>query len=199
MHPRYDQPRELPPDPLLLNHYLWLAFPNHGASYEERCAAEDALLRLYRDQRQQVRCGERSAIEPALLFFVREALRRCTMQPDPLDAVEGFLERSRRPRGRPKMPHRDFVIAGDIEEKVEAGTAVDKACEQLEDATGLKVEHLRRIYFDQKKADEQSLRIDLIRRRAEKESLRVVRSGLIEPSDVTSGTPRRGFFPATTP
>jgi hypothetical protein len=34
---------------------------------------------------------------------------------------------------------------GDIHEKIEAGTAADRACEQLEAATGLKVEHLRRI------------------------------------------------------
>jgi hypothetical protein len=101
------------------------------------------------------------------------------MQPDPLGAVESLLEQNSRPRGRPKTPHRDFVIAGDVHEMVEAGMAVDKACEQLEAATGLKVEHLRRIYFDQKKADKPSLEIDLIRRRAEKESQRIVRANVV--------------------
>jgi hypothetical protein len=179
MHPRYDEPGEPPPDPLLLNHYLRLSSPNQKASQEERRAAEAALLRLYADQRQQVSDGKRSAIDGALMFFVRETLRRCMMQPDPLGAVESLLEQNSRPRGRPKTPHRDFVIAGDIHEMAEAGMAVDRACEQLEAATGLKVEHLRRIYFDQKKADEPSLEIDLIRRHVERNSLQTVRADLI--------------------
>jgi hypothetical protein len=131
-----------------------------------------ALLSLYRGQSRQASLGEHSAIDPLLLHFVREELRRCARDRDPLAAVEDFLDQPKRALGRPPTPHRYFVIAGDIYERVEAGTAVDKACEQLEAATGLKVEHLRRIYFDQKKADERSLEIDLIRRTAEKESQR---------------------------
>jgi hypothetical protein len=70
MHPRYDEPSEPPPDPLLLNYYLWLSSPNREASQEERRAAEAALLRLYADQRHQVSDGTRSAIDGALMFFV---------------------------------------------------------------------------------------------------------------------------------
>jgi hypothetical protein len=179
MHPRYDEPGEPSPDPLLLNYYLNLSSPNQEASQEEHRAAEVALLRLYADQRQQVSDGKRSAIDGALMFFVRETLRRCIMQNDPLGAIESLLGQNSRPRGRPKTPHRDFVITGDIHEMVEAGMPVDKACEQLEAATGLKVEHLRRIYFDQKKADRPSLEIDLIRRRAEKESQLIVRANVV--------------------
>jgi hypothetical protein len=174
-----DEPEEPSPDVALINHYLWLVFQNHRAPPSEAREAKLALLRLYRDQREEVRRGRTSAIDSRLLQYVREGLRRCIVHADPLAAVESFLEESNQRRGRPKTPHRDLLIAGDIEERVQAGATVDKACEELEKPTGLKVEHLRRIYFDQKRANGQPLATDLVRRRSEKESLQTVRIGLI--------------------
>jgi hypothetical protein len=173
-HHRYKEPGQPTPSLLLLNHYLYLAFPNHEipieptaqtepppapTSPEERRAAEAQILGLYRDQRSQVSSGTLTAIDPRLLHFVHDALRRCAVQPDPLGAIEDFLKDRRPPRGRPSTPYRDSVIAGDIEKRVKAGMTIDKACEQLEleGNTGLQAEHLRRIYFDQKKAPDAAL------------------------------------------
>ena len=43
----------------------------------------------------------------------------------------------------------------------------------------LEFDQLRRIYFEQRKTDEAGLRMDLLRRKADKESLKVVRSHLV--------------------
>jgi hypothetical protein len=184
MEKRYDEPKEPPPDPALINSYLWLAFPNHRVVDLERAAAKAALVQLYREQREQVNHGHRSKIDPRLMAFVRDELRYCLEQPDPLGAVENFWTASeprRRQRGRPATPHRDFVIAGDIAEKIESGCSIDLACRQLEQEgnTGLEFEQLRRIYFVQKKADDAGLRMDLQRRKAERNSLDRVRSHLV--------------------
>jgi hypothetical protein len=182
MEGRYDEPDELKPDPALLDHYLWQAFPNHHVAEQERVAATAALLQLYRDQREQVRGGQRLEIDPRLIAFVRDTLQRCIRQPDPLCAIERLLNsKPSRPRGRPATPHRDFVIAGDIEEKIEGGATVEEACEQLEreGKTDLHYDQLRRIYFAQKKQDEAGLRWDLKRRQAEPGSLNRARSLLV--------------------
>ena len=129
---RYDEPKEPPPDPALMSHYLWLVYPAHSASEQERTAAKAALIQLYRDQREQLGRGRRSEIDPRLLAFVRDALRWCIRQSDPLGAIERLLAEKKRNRGRPATPHRDFVIAGDIAERVESGWSIELACAQLE-------------------------------------------------------------------
>jgi hypothetical protein len=181
MERRYDEPNEPPPDPALINHYLWLVHPPHPAADQERTAARAALIQLYRDQREGLGRGHGAKIDPRLLGFVRDALRWCIRQSDPLGAIERFLAEEKRNRGRPATPHRDFVIAGDIAERIESGCSIEVACEQIEREgdTGLSFEQIRRIYFAQKKADEAGLRMDLLRRKAERDSLKTVRSHLV--------------------
>jgi hypothetical protein len=84
---------------------------------------------VYRIQRDEINLGRRASIDVGVFTFVCSELRRCAAQSDPLSAVEAFLEGKRPARGRPKTPHRDFVIAGDIEESVDAGATIDAACQ----------------------------------------------------------------------
>jgi hypothetical protein len=167
MSGRYDEPNQPAPDPLLINHYLWVADPKNCEPESERAQAVDAIFTLYRIQREEFSHGARPYIDPALQLFVREELQRSVILPDPLGAIERLLER-KRSRGRPRTPHRDFIIAGDVAEKVESGLTVDQACADLVDVTRLSFEQIRRIYFDQKQADQTSLEMDLIRRKAER-------------------------------
>jgi hypothetical protein len=178
---RYDEPPDkLRPDSdvnlALIDHYLWEAA---NAPKAERAAAKRAIIDLYRIQRAQVKDGRLAEMDARIFAFVQEGIRLCANQTDPLGAVEDFLNPDTPLRGRPKTPHRDFVIAGDVAESVEAGATVDEVCGQLENATGLKFDQIRRIYFAQKRADERSLRIDLVRRKAERESLCRVRTNII--------------------
>jgi hypothetical protein len=168
MKARYDEPDEPPPDLELINHYSAVADPKNGASEEDRAKARSAMVTLYRDQRDKVSRGEQPYIDFRLLFFIQNQLTRCAKQSDPLGAVEKLLNGRKLERGRRPTPHRDFVIAGDVAERVEAGATIDDACGDLVKATRLSFEQIRRIYFDQKKADPRGLEIDLSRRRAER-------------------------------
>ena len=165
---RYDEPAEPSPDPELIEHYSWVADPKNGASEKERCDAVASLVHLYREQREQVRSGELPPIDFRLLLFIRGELERCIRSTDALGCVELLLGSSQRARGRPKTPHRDFVIAGDVAEKVEAGMTIEAACTDLAVATELSEEEIRRIYFREKKADKDALEMDLARRKAGK-------------------------------
>jgi hypothetical protein len=176
---RYNEPVEPSPDVELIGHYCWLAEPKNGAPENERDAAVASLIDLYREQRAQVQSGNLPTIDPRLLLFIRAELGRCILSPDPLNAIELLLERRRRPRGRPKTPHRDFVIAGDVAEKVETGMTIESACADVAEAACLSEEEVRRIYFGEKKADGSALKTDLVRRKAERESLRTVRAELV--------------------
>jgi hypothetical protein len=169
MEDRYEEPEyELAPDFLLINHYLAVVDPKNGETQEDRTLAARALIALYRIQRDQVNQGQPLHIDPRLLSFMQDQLRRCANQSDPLGAVEELLNSKKLTRGRRPTPHRDFVIAGDVAERVEGGATVDRACEDLVHATGLSFEQIRRIYFDQKKIHPRGLEIDLMRRRAER-------------------------------
>jgi hypothetical protein len=163
MEDRYQEPEELAPDFLLINHYLAVVDPKNGETEEARAEAKRALVTLYRIQRDQ-----QLPIDPYLLLFVQDQLMRCARQSDPLGAAEELLNAKKLRRGRPPTPHRDFVIAGDVAERVEAGATVDSACEDLTDAINLSFDEIRRIYFHQKKIDPRALEIDLCRRRAER-------------------------------
>jgi hypothetical protein len=165
---RYEEPVQALPDVELIPSYLWSADPKNGASETERAVAAASLLALYREQRERVQVGELRAIDFRLLLFVQDEMRRCILQADPLGAFELLVEQSRA-RGRPRTPHRDFVIAGDVAEKVEGGISIEKACEEVSAAACLSPEQVQRIYFAEKKADEPALRIDLIRRKAERD------------------------------
>ena len=161
---RYDEPAEPTPDPELIEHYSWVANPKNGASEKERGDAVASLVRLCREQ---VRSGE-LAVDSRLLLFIRGELERCIRSADPLGCVELLLSSSQRARGRPKTPHRDFVIAGDVAEKVEARMTIEAACADVAVAVSLSEEEVRRIYFREKKADKDALEMDLTRRKAEK-------------------------------
>jgi hypothetical protein len=167
MEERYIEPNEPPPDLKLINHYSALADPKNGAPEKDRARGAKAMMTLYRDQRDKVSRQELPYIDPRLVNFARNELRRCAMQPDPFGAVENLLI-TRPSRGRRPTPHRDFVIAGDVAERVGAGATVDDACEDLLEATDLSLEQIRRIYFDQKKTHPRELEIDLSRRRTER-------------------------------
>jgi hypothetical protein len=144
---RYNEPVEPSPDVELIGHYCWLAEPKNGAPENERDAAVASLIDLYREQRAQVQSGNLPTIDPRLLLFIRAELGRCILSPDPLNAIELLLERRRRPRGRPKTPHRNFVIAGDVAEKVEGGMTIEITCADVAEATCLSEEEVRRIYI----------------------------------------------------
>jgi UvrB/uvrC motif len=176
---RYIEPVEPPPDPQLINHYYWLADPRNGASENERKAAVALLVELHREQSQQIQSGTPSAIDSRLLLFIRDELGRCCSSRDPLNAVESLLLPKKRPRGRPNKPHRDFVIAGDVAEMVEAGTTIDTACADVAEKADLSAEEVRRLYFREKKVDESGLKMDLVRRNAERKSLHTVRAALV--------------------
>jgi hypothetical protein len=165
---RYEEPAEPTPDPELIEHYSWVADPKNGASEKERGDAVAALVHLCHERREQVRSGELLAVDFRLLLFIRGELERCIRSTDPLGAVELLLSSSQRVRGRPKTPHRDFVIAGDVAEKVAVGMTIEAACADVAMATSLSEEEIRRIYFREKKADKDALEMDLTRRKAEK-------------------------------
>ena len=165
---RYDEPAEPAPDPELIEHYSWVADPKNGASEKERGDAVASLVRLCHEQREQVRSGELPAVDFRLLLFIRGELERCIRSADPLGCVELLLSSSQRTRGRPRTPHRDFVMAGDVAEKVEARITIEAACADVGRAASLSEEEVRRIYFREKKADKEALEMDVTRRKAEK-------------------------------
>ena len=69
MKSRYEEPDEPSPDPLLSNHYLWLADQKNGASEDERMTARMALLTVYQMQREEMSKGQRANIDPGILPF----------------------------------------------------------------------------------------------------------------------------------
>jgi hypothetical protein len=176
MEPRYQEPPELAADPELITRYVQIANDNSEPE-DKRSAASAALVDLYRLQRLAVEAGEAQSIDYRLVLFIRESLRRCAEDLDPLRAAEVFLARPRRGRGKPRQPHRDFVIAGDVAARIQQGESTDGACAAVAELADLSDHEVRRIYFAQKKADPAALAVDLDRRRAEREALMAIKEG----------------------
>src|SRR5262249_55467929 len=143
-----------------------------GETSSGRIAARFALITCYRIQRAEIERGLRRAFHAGLWSFVREAIRASADNADPLGAVESFLAAPpSRTRGRKRLPHRDFVIAVDVAEKIELGDRTEDACSSVAEAAGLSDHQVRRIYFAQRKRQVVLLKADLARRRAERKAV----------------------------
>jgi hypothetical protein len=175
---RYVEPSRPVPDQLLIDHYLWLAgYANWKAasatpgvavecnhpSEDERARARAALVYLYRVQQEEIEQGQRQVVDWRLKLFVEKEIRRCANETDPIAAQEElFASYGQRPRGRPPVPHRDFVIAGDVAKLVAIeGMTADAAIEEVASKVNLSVSNTHRIYYA---ADRAALKIDVIRR-----------------------------------
>jgi hypothetical protein len=142
------------PDPSLIDEYVHLARPLGSTGNILDDYATDArrcLIVLYKVQREQVKARERTSIDERLLNFVREEIRGCAEHSDPLHAIEAFVARSPRRRGRRRTPFRDLAISVDVAEGVAAGRSVDDACQETSIKRCLSFDQVRRIYFEQKK------------------------------------------------
>jgi hypothetical protein len=117
-----------------------------------RTAAHEYVLEQYRTQQEEVRSGARRAVQSKIMKYVRQGLRRCVAEPDPIRATELFLGGDRR-IGRPRTPKRDMSIAAKVHNKVIAGTTVEDACEAVAPLTGLSSDQVKRIYFAVKRKE----------------------------------------------
>jgi hypothetical protein len=111
-----------------------------------RTAAHEYLLEQCRAQQEEVRSGARRAVQSKIMKYVRQGLRRCAAQPDPIHATQLFLSVTRRV-GRPRTPRRDMLIAAKVQRKVTAGASVEDACADVAPLTKLKFDQVKRIYF----------------------------------------------------
>jgi hypothetical protein len=141
------------PDQSLIDDYVHLArlSPSVGDILDDYAAdARQCVMVLYKDQRAQVEAGERRSIDERILKFVREQIRSCAEDSDPLGAIQAFVGPPLR-RGRPRRPYRDLAISADVAERVVGGNSVDDACHVTSRKRNLSFEQVRRIYFEQRK------------------------------------------------
>jgi hypothetical protein len=167
MKSRYREPRALPADPQLIARYLQIAADDQ-AEKDQRRQSVAALIELYRLELVAVKAGRVSAVDHRLVLFVRENLRRCASEPDPLSAVESFLTSGQRGQGRPMQRHRDFVIAVEVAEKIAENMRVEDAARDvaaeiyLSEGRVRKIseDRVRKIYLEQRRADRRALEVE---------------------------------------
>jgi hypothetical protein len=134
-----------------------------GAQFEsERIEAAQALATIYRDQLKE------GAVDPRLRAFFCRVSQDIWMAADPVNAITQFLRGKSRRGAKPKTADRDFFIAVDVEENVNAGRSVDEACTAVSEEVNLSFDRVRKIYFDQRRSDPRAIRAELAERKLKK-------------------------------
>jgi hypothetical protein len=157
MRDRY-RPAEPAPWPEFVEGYLNEADPplrerlaDPEGAEARRVAAVVALLALARAALAGAGSPDRLGAIP---HNIRERLTieglRILTADDPVAALRRFLGERPRGRGRPRTGNvqRDGMIAADVQELVNGGAVIDEACEAIGGATGLSVQAVRKIFFD---------------------------------------------------
>jgi hypothetical protein len=156
---RYIKPADLPPDPALTNIYLRQALPRQDElgdeSQAERIAANRSLAAIYRDQ---LKAG---SVDPRLRNFFSAVSREIWMAADPAKAMREFLLDRPKRGAKPKSADRNFFIAVDVREKIEAGDTADAACDAVAKEVNLSFDNVRKIYFAENKVKERAIRAEL--------------------------------------